>query len=284
MVEFSVHDKIIYPLKGLGDIIDIVSEKVLDEEVKMYKIQLKDMTVFIPLKDMKTLGIRKPLKPKEINKILDFIEQPDTGFNPDWIKRLEDNKVKSSSGDIYDLVDVIKTSTIVATSDPLNRWEKSLLTECKKYLSEEIAYSHETTKEEGKRKLDASLRKLAKNYENLKTTLESAKKLYYKGKYFPCISEFTKIIEIDKNNIEAITLLADSYCKKEMMEKTEEFFELAKKINPNHYLFNLKYGYYIFNLGKKEEALQYFRKCSENIEDNKEKKELYEFLKSNYEE
>lgn len=284
MVNFSVNDKVIYPLKGIGEIIDIVTEQVLQNQVKMYKIKLKDMTVFVPLNEIEDLGIRKPLNPKEITKILDYIEQPDSGYNTDWIKRLEENKVKSSSGNIYDLVNVIKTSTIITTVDSLNKWEKSLYNECKKFFSEEIAYALECTKEDGKRKLDASLRKLVKNFENNNILLQSAKKLYKKGKYFQAINEFLKVLEADKNNIISISLLADSYYKIENISKTEEYFELAKKINPEHYLFNLKYGYYIFNLGKKEEALNYFKKGYEDIDDAKEKKELYEFLKNNYEE
>lgn len=284
MVEFSKNEKVIYPLKGIGEIVDIVEDKVLDEVVKMYKIKLKDMEAYIPVSEIAELGIRRPLSVNELDEILSYMEKPDTGFNKDWIKRFDENKLKSSKGSIYEFVDVIKICTILSSKNSLNKYERELFTECKKYFTEEIAYILVCTKEEANHKFDHSLKKLMKNLELAENLLINAKKMYAKEKYFQAINDFMKVIEIDKNNIESMVLIADSYYKMENFPKAEEYFELARKIDEDNYLFNLKYGYYIFNQNKKEEALNYFKKASLNIEDQKEKKELYEFLKINYEE
>lgn len=283
-MEFSIGERVVYPLKGIGEVVDIVEDKVLDEFIKMFKIQLKDMIAFIPINEVKELGIRRPLTQEELDEILLYIEKPDTGFTQDWIKRFDENKIKSSKGDAYDLVDVIKIITIIAYKNSINKYERDLLTESKKYFTDELAYILNCTKEEAKYKLERALRKMVKNLETCRSLLSNARKLYRKEKYFQAISELIKITEIDKNNIESNVLLADSYLKIDNIEKAEEYFEYSRKIDENNYLFNLKYGYHLFDKGKKDEALEYFKKSSVNIEVQREKKELFEFLKENYEE
>ncbi|HOK40431.1 MAG TPA: CarD family transcriptional regulator [bacterium] len=283
MVEFKVGDKVIYPLKGIGEVIEIKEDMILDNNLKMYKILLKEMEVYVPINEVESLGIRLPLTKEELEKVFHFIEIPDTGYNKDWIKRLEENKKKSLSGDPYQVAEVIKVSTILAHKESLNKYEKELLTECKKYFIEEISYILNCSKELAKFKFEKPLKKLIENYKNLQNILANAKKLYAKEKYFQAINDLLKVVEQDKNNIEAIVYIADCYNKLENKEKAEEYFEMARKIDENDWLYNLKYGYYIFNKNKNE-ALEYFKKASVDLNDPKEKKDLYVFLKNNYEE
>ena len=73
---FNIGDKIVYPMHGAGVIEAIEEREILGEKQKYYimKLPIGDMKVMVPLNNVDEIGLRKVIKSKDIDKVIEVLK------------------------------------------------------------------------------------------------------------------------------------------------------------------------------------------------------------------
>lgn len=137
---FKTGDKILYPMHGAGVIEKIETKNILGKESKYYILNLptKNMKVMIPIDYSDSLNLREIIDNSRIPEVFENFDKDyiDTGLN--WNKRYKDNLEKIKTGDINDLVDVIRELTQRDNLKGLSTGERKMLNDSKHLFVSEI--------------------------------------------------------------------------------------------------------------------------------------------------
>jgi len=141
---FKVGDTIIHPLHGAGEIVEIVEKTVLGEKQEYYVVRIlyNEMKVLVPIKSAKEIGIRTIISYEEANRVLDLLSKNDVKLDLcnslNYNKRIKENQQKLKSGNIYCVVEVIKTLAYRERVKGLSTNEKIMFNNAKQILASEL--------------------------------------------------------------------------------------------------------------------------------------------------
>jgi CarD family transcriptional regulator len=70
---FRVREKVVYPIHGVGKIVDKFDREFQDEKITYYKVEFEDssVTVSVPIDSAEEMGLRKPLEKDELEEKLE---------------------------------------------------------------------------------------------------------------------------------------------------------------------------------------------------------------------
>lgn len=138
---FKTGDRILYPMHGTGIIENIEMKNILGKECQYYIVNLpnKNMKVMIPVEREEKLKLREIVKTSMIPDIFENFDKDyvDEGLN--WNKRYKANLEKVKSGDIFELVDVIRELMQRDKLRGLSTGERKMLNDSKYLFISEIS-------------------------------------------------------------------------------------------------------------------------------------------------
>ncbi|MDR1893917.1 MAG: CarD family transcriptional regulator [Spirochaetales bacterium] len=140
---FKLHEQIVYPLQGVGQIISIEEKPFKDEKLLYYVIYLPvtDMTIMVPVNKAKELGIRAIVSEKESREALHIISEENEAAPADWKLRYQLNLNLLKSGSIKDIALVVRTLYHRSKVKELPILERKLFDDALKILIDEISFS-----------------------------------------------------------------------------------------------------------------------------------------------
>lgn len=138
---YKVGDKILYPTHGAGTIREIVSLKVTGGTKSYYIMYMPphDMKVMIPVDTGDEIGIRHIISREEGAEVLKRFRSEPIATNDNWNKRHRDNMAKIRSGDIYQVLDVVKYLMFMDKKKGLSTSERKMLSDAKQIFVSELA-------------------------------------------------------------------------------------------------------------------------------------------------
>lgn len=140
---YHIGDKIVYPMHGAGIIESIEEREVLGKKQTYYIMRMPsgDMTAMIPTDNCDEIGVRFVIDRDEAQKVLEaFINAPIYQDN-NWNKRHRENMIKIKSGDIYQVVNVVKDLMYRDRAKGLSTSERKMLNSAKQILVSELVLS-----------------------------------------------------------------------------------------------------------------------------------------------
>ena len=146
---YTLGDKVVYPLHGVGVIDSIEDKTVLGEERSYYviKLAISDMTVMIPTNKSEDLGLRLVVSDKDANKALKAIGSETTEMDEDWKSRYQQNFEKIKSGSILNVAEVVRNLFHRNKVKELSIMEKKLYENAYRLLVDEISYVKDLERE-----------------------------------------------------------------------------------------------------------------------------------------
>lgn len=139
-MEYKIGDKIVYPMHGAGVIESIEEDEILGKRQKYYimKMPIGDMKVMIPLENVEEIGIRDVIDVQEADKVLEAFKNCKADQDVNWNKRYRENMLRIKSGDIYEIVHVVKNLMYRDKSRGLSTGERKMLGSAKQILVSEL--------------------------------------------------------------------------------------------------------------------------------------------------
>jgi CarD family transcriptional regulator len=149
-LKYALHQKIVYPLHGVGEINSIEERVFLGKKTVYYIIYLDvpDMTVMMPVTEADERGIRAIVHKKEALRALTVISKDVQPITADWKMRYQMNLELLKKGAVTDIAKVVRSLYNRSKIKELPILERKLYDSAIKLLIDEIAYSLHKEKDE----------------------------------------------------------------------------------------------------------------------------------------
>ena len=149
-------DKVVYPNHGEKTIVDIEVKEILCEEKKYYIMELPigEMRVMIPVHKVDEIGIRDVIDEEEAENVFHLLKGEKSKMSQNWNRRYRANMEKLKTGDIYEVVEVVRNLTIRDMEKGLSTGEKKMLSNARKILISELVLAKNMSEEEVVEKID----------------------------------------------------------------------------------------------------------------------------------
>ncbi len=158
-MDFKVGDKVIYPNHGVGVIEQVANRSIGDTVSSFYCLRIlsTDSTVMVPVKNTLTVGLRKVLTKREINRVMEVLRNGEIATYDDWKGRFQANSEKMRTGDIRAVAEVLKSLTMLAEIKPLSYRERKMLDRARFLLISEIAEASNKPVEKVEAEIDGAI-------------------------------------------------------------------------------------------------------------------------------
>ncbi|MCC8161291.1 MAG: CarD family transcriptional regulator [Oscillospiraceae bacterium] len=140
---YCVGDKVVHPLHGAGTIEEIKEMEIVGKKRQYYvvKFAIGSMVTNIPIESSDSIGIRPVIDKQEAKNVLQCFRDADVEDDANWNKRQRDNLIKIKSGDIYQVLAVLKELMYREKLKGLSTSERKTLCSAKQIVVSELVLS-----------------------------------------------------------------------------------------------------------------------------------------------
>lgn len=156
---YHVGDKVVHPMHGAG-VIDSITQKRMNGVVRDYyslKLPVGSMMVLIPTEHTEQIGVRPVMEDSQADEILAAMGQVEVDMSANWSRRYRENMVRLKSGDLMEVVKVVKGLTLRDAERSLSTAERKMLHSARQILISELVLSKGTDYEDMVRRVDQAL-------------------------------------------------------------------------------------------------------------------------------
>ena len=149
-MQYCIGSKVVYPLHGAG-VIESIEEREIMGVKQMYyimRIPVGDMKVMVPMESAVEIGLRDVIDSEEADRVLQEFKACPTDMDANWNKRYRENMQRIKSGNIYDVVYVVKNLMYRDKMRGLSTGERKMLSNAKQILVSELVVAKAKTQRE----------------------------------------------------------------------------------------------------------------------------------------
>jgi CarD family transcriptional regulator len=157
--EFKIGDKVVYPNHGIG-VIEQIERRSLgerDEEFLKLRILANDSTVMVPRGNTNSVGLRRVMSKKEIDRIYEVLKDDNIQRYGDWKGRFQENSDKMRTGEIAEVARVFKSLSHLALQKNLSYRERRMLDKAKYLIVSELAEVERMPQDQVEAKVDRAV-------------------------------------------------------------------------------------------------------------------------------
>lgn len=141
---YNIGDRIVYPMHGAGVIESIEEREILGNVHQYYIVRMPvagEMTLMLPLDKCNEIGVRDVISKDEASKVLETFRTVEIESDSNWNKRHRENMAKIKSGDIYQVLGVVKELMYRDKKKGLSTSERKMLNSAKQIVVSELVLS-----------------------------------------------------------------------------------------------------------------------------------------------
>ena len=147
---FKIGDVAVYPSHGVGVIQSIENKKISDKEQTffIFRILDSDMTIMIPIDNIKTVGLRRVIHMEEVSRVYEILRKKDIEIeNQTWNRRYREYTQKIKSGSVFEVAEVLRDLFILKLEKDLSFGERKMLDSARNLLVKELSIAQNITEE-----------------------------------------------------------------------------------------------------------------------------------------
>ncbi|MBR7163811.1 MAG: CarD family transcriptional regulator [Clostridia bacterium] len=139
-MQYHIGSKVVYPMHGAGVIESIEEREIMGKKQQYYimRIPIGDMQVMVPMQNAEEIGLREVIDPDVADHVLEEFKACAIVMDSNWNKRYRDNMTKIKSGNISDVVTVVKNLMYRDKLRGLSTGERKMLSNAKQILVSEL--------------------------------------------------------------------------------------------------------------------------------------------------
>ncbi len=140
-MDFRIGDRVVYPNQGVGVVEQISTRNLTGRPEVFYLLKLNSsgLRVMVPTSNVDTVGLRRVARIREIDEVLEYLNNGSIKAPPDWKGRFKQNSEKMRAGSLQQIAEVFKTLLVLNQAKPLSFREKRMLDRSWQLLVDEIA-------------------------------------------------------------------------------------------------------------------------------------------------
>lgn len=139
-MQYRIGSKIVCPMHGAGIIEAIEEREIMGVKQNYYimRIPIGNMKVMVPMQNAEEVGLRDVINNEEADKVLQAFKDCPTDMDSNWNKRYRENMSRIKSGNILDVVYVVKNLMHRDKIRGLSTGERKMLSSAKQILVSEL--------------------------------------------------------------------------------------------------------------------------------------------------
>ncbi|NOY54658.1 MAG: CarD family transcriptional regulator [Actinobacteria bacterium] len=155
---FSVGDKVVHPQHGAAIIVKKVRQTVAGsrQEYFVLEIATEQLTVFAPVDTIEET-IRPVISKNQARKVLAVFKDPPQEAGSNWSRWYKILNEKMTSGDIYQVAEVVRDLTYAQQIKGISPALKRMLSRARLTLTSELQFALNVGEEEATKRLDRAL-------------------------------------------------------------------------------------------------------------------------------
>ena len=140
---YRVGTKVVYPTHGVGLVEAIEKKEVSGKRQSFYILRIigSGMTIMVPTKNAKRVGLREVIGSSEIPKVMAILKKNDLEISPNWNRRFKDNLERIKTGSLYEVALVLRKLVLLQKERNLSFGEKKMLENVRKLIISEISHA-----------------------------------------------------------------------------------------------------------------------------------------------
>ncbi len=153
---YNIGDRIVHPLHGAGTIDGITTRTINGADLEYYilKLPTNNMTLMVPVAASEQIGIRNIISRERAEELFNLMSTADIEESTNWNKRYRENAAKIKSGDLDEVVKVVKALVFRDISHGLSTGERKMLHSAKQILLSELVLVMNVTYKDLEHKID----------------------------------------------------------------------------------------------------------------------------------
>ena len=169
---FQIGDKIVHPMHGAGIIESITEERISGKVMQFYvfKMPVSGLVLKIPTANTDAIGVRPISDRDTLEDILAKIPEIGVDMTTNWNHRYRENMERIKSGDLLEVISVIKALMHREQERGLSTGERKMLHNAKQILLTELVLVEGSAYSEAEARINAAMLK-GENDELLSQTL-----------------------------------------------------------------------------------------------------------------
>jgi CarD family transcriptional regulator len=158
-VEFSVGDKVVYPSQGVSVVESITDEELAGTTMSCYNLRLlsTESKVVVPVANSERVGLRPLSDGDAVSRALGRLRSADADGAEDWKDRYRANLDRIKTGDLDEIVDVLRCLAEVAGRKTLSFRERKMYDHARQLLVVEVAVVEDRDINEVEHEIDEAL-------------------------------------------------------------------------------------------------------------------------------
>ena len=158
-MELSTGQKVVYPNHGVGVVEKIEPTTMDGEEQTFYHLRLlsNNSKVMVPEENLELVGLRPLVSEKNIDDLLDVLEDGNIDTYKDWKGRYKQNLDKMKTGELFSVAEVLKNLRLVSQRKSLSFREKKMYERAKYFIVSEVAHVRDISEGKAERMVEEAL-------------------------------------------------------------------------------------------------------------------------------
>jgi CarD family transcriptional regulator len=147
---YKIGDKVVYPGHGVGEIKTLQSRQIAGTEQQFFEIVIIEsgMKVMVPVAQAESVGLRKVVDRKSIEKVYEILRDRDFKIDTQtWNRRFRQYSQKIKTGSVFEIAEVLRDLSVLSSGKELSFGEKKMLDTAQNLLVSEIAIAKSRTHE-----------------------------------------------------------------------------------------------------------------------------------------
>jgi CarD family transcriptional regulator len=147
-VVFGKGDQVVHPYHGAAVIEDLVELDVFGNARIYLKLCLPHgLTLLVPVDSADQVGLREVASKEEVSKVFDLLRAAQGGISSIWSRRYKANLAKLTSGDIYQVSEVVRDLSLSVGEKGLSTADTRMLAKAREILLSELTLAFDSTAE-----------------------------------------------------------------------------------------------------------------------------------------
>lgn len=158
-MDFSVGDKVVYPSQGVSVVESITEEELAGTKMSCYNLRLlsTESKVMVPVANSERVGLRPLSKKPVVKNALERLRSVDADGTEDWKDRYRANLDRIKTGELDEIVDVLRCLADVAGRKTLSFRERKMYDHARQLLVVEVAVVEDRDVTEVEQEVDEAL-------------------------------------------------------------------------------------------------------------------------------
>jgi CarD family transcriptional regulator len=160
---FKVGDIVVYPAHGVAEVESVEEREISGSTMSFFILKILDtqMTVMVPVINVKNVGIRQLINKKGIEQVMDILKQRSVNIdNQTWNRRYREYMEKIKSGSAYEIAEVLRDLNILKRGKELSFGERKMYDTARNLLVNEISISKKIDKRDAERMILTAMGKI----------------------------------------------------------------------------------------------------------------------------